>query len=62
MESTPFHDSSWFNGHLPVVKFFITELNFDPNTPGFKGRPALHDAAQEGHLEVVSYLIEESKV
>ena len=48
--NTPFHIAAFY-GHLPVIKFFITELNFDPNTPGFMGRPALHTAAQQGRLE-----------
>ncbi|MCG8626127.1 MAG: ankyrin repeat domain-containing protein [Proteobacteria bacterium] len=34
--STPFHLAAFY-GHLPVIKFFISELNFDPNTPGFMG-------------------------
>ena len=35
------------NGQLPVVKHFISELNFDPNTQGGLGRPPLVDAAEE---------------
>lgn len=57
---TPLHLAALY-GHLPVVKLFITELNIDPNTPGFRGRPPLHDAAQQGHLDIVKYLIEELK-
>jgi ankyrin len=46
-------------GHLPVVKLFITDLKFDPNTLGQLGWPPLIHAAQGGHLEVVRYLTEE---
>jgi hypothetical protein len=38
-------DFAALNGHLPVVKLFIVDLHFDPNTPGFVGRPPLHAAA-----------------
>ena len=33
------------HGHLQVVKFFVSELNCDPNTPGWEGRTPLHAAA-----------------
>ena len=56
-------------GQLKIVKYFITELNCDPNivmTGEHHGRPtkcggriALHNAAQKGHLHVVKFLIED---
>ena len=65
---TPLHSAALF-GQLKVVKYFITELNCDPNivqTGELHGRPtkgggriALHDAAQKGHLHVVKFLIED---
>ena len=58
--NTPAHLAALY-GHLQVVKLFISEFNFDPNTPGPLGRPLLHAAAQEGHMNVVKYLIEELK-
>ena len=50
-----------FNGHLPVVKLFISELNCDPKTSGQLDRTPLHHAAHQGNLDVVKYLIEKVK-
>ena len=56
-ENAPIHYAA-YHGHLKVVRFFISELNCNPNLPGLWGRTPLHCAAQEGHLEVVQYLVE----
>ena len=32
-------DYAALNGHLPIIKLFITDLKFDPNTPGAMGMP-----------------------
>jgi ankyrin repeat protein len=65
---TPLHAAA-FKGQLKIVKYFITELNCDPNNvqtgkrhgrpTGGGGRIALHHAAQRGHLHVVKFLIED---
>ena len=59
---TPFHAAA-LNGHLKIIKFFISELNCDPNTPGgndqFAGTTALHLASQNGHLLLIKYLVED---
>ena len=44
-----------------MIKFFISQLNCNPNIAGRWGRSPLHCAAQEGQLDVVKYLIEEEK-
>lgn len=46
---------------MDIVRFFVTELDIDPNTPttGEKGLRPIHLAAKGGHLELVKYLIEE---
>ena len=66
--ATPLHYAA-LRGQLKIVKYFITELNCDPNiviTGEHHGRPtkgggriALHNAAQRGHLHVVKFLIED---
>ena len=50
-------------GHLDVVKFFISELNCDPNTPGCRNLTPLHYAAENGHIQTVEYhlIVEELK-
>jgi ankyrin repeat protein len=48
-------------GHLPVVKFFLSNWNFDLNTPGQYGGSPLHRAAEGGHLDVVKYLVDVRK-
>ena len=60
---------SSLHGQLKIVKYLITGLNCDPNiviTGELHGRPtggggriALHHAAQNDHLHVVKFLIEE---
>ena len=46
-------------GHLNIVKFFISNLNCDPNIPGGPcGGTSLHKAAEFGHLHIVKYLID----
>ena len=56
----PVHIAALY-GHLEIVKFFVTELNCDPNimiTSNVPGRILLHNAAQGGHLHIVKFLIE----
>jgi hypothetical protein len=52
-----------FNGNLPVVKWM--DKNFDFGTvhwhPGGARRSALTSAAENGHLEIVKYFVEEKK-
>ena len=55
---TPIHLAS-LNGHLEVVRFFISELNCNPNITGRHDETPLHSAASHGHLHIVKYLIEE---
>ena len=44
-------------GHLNIVKFFISNLNCNPNIPeGRCGGTPLHRAAEFGHLHTVKYL------
>lgn len=44
-------------GHLNIVKFFISNLNCNPNVPeGRCGGTPLHRAAEFGHLHIVKYL------
>ena len=45
-------------GHLQLIKLFVSELQSDPNVPGWQGRAPIHNAAQEGHFNIVKYLIE----
>ena len=48
---------------LPLFTLLlISEFNCDPNSQGWKSnRIPLHVAAQEGHLHIVKYLIEEKR-
>ena len=57
-KSTPLHVAAIY-GHLEVTKYFISNINFDPNMDGVHGRTALYYACSNGHLEVAKYLIEE---
>lgn len=54
---TPLHDSVR-NGHLDVIKFFIEDLECDPNLKGQRGRTPLHHASAKGHLDIVKYLVD----
>ena len=49
-------------GHVNLLKFFLQDLNCDPNMKGKIGRTLLHSAAKGGHLHVLKYLIEEKKM
>ena len=56
---TPLH-TAILNGHLNIVKFFISAKNCDPNIPGSAiQRLPLHAAAEGGHLHIVKYLTDE---
>ena len=65
---TPLHSAA-LAGQLKIVKYFISELQCDPNiaqtgehhgnTAKCGGRIALHGAAQRGHLHIVKFLIED---
>jgi ankyrin repeat protein len=44
-------------GNLKLVKKYIEEEKIDPNSADYDQRTALHLAAQQGHVEVVEYLI-----
>ena len=57
-KNTPLHFAA-LNGHIDIVRFFITDLKCCPNIPGFCGRHPLHDAAEKGHLHIIKYLIDE---
>ena len=60
----PIHNAA-LCGNLEAIKFFITELDCDPNTPTTRrwgrGSTPLHCAAQAGQLHIVTYLIEQQK-
>ena len=43
--------------HIDVVKYLINECNCDIMTPDKDGNTILHDAASEGSLDVMKYLI-----
>ena len=40
-DSTALHIATW-NGHLKILKFFISDLNCNPNIPGLYGGNPLH--------------------
>ena len=46
---------------MEVMKFLISELNCNANSPGYCGRLPLHFAAHGGCLPLVKYLVEELK-
>ena len=54
---TPLHIAA-MNGHLELVKYFVENLNMDPNTRGFNEWAPLHHSSAEGHHNIVKYLIE----
>ena len=58
--NTPLHFAA-LDGQYETVKFCISELNCDPNTPGQWGMTPLHIAAEGGSLETVKWLIEEQQ-
>ena len=47
------------NGHLELVKYFITELLCDPMDRNRRGDTPLHFACRRGHLNIIQYLISE---
>ena len=55
---TPLHYAA-HNGHLEVVKYFITELLCDPMDRNRRGDTPLHMACHRGHLNIIQYLISE---
>ena len=54
--STPLHLATQ-NGHVNLVKFFLTEIpDCNPNIRGKKKRHIFHEAARKGHENVVRYI------
>ena len=54
----PLHYAA-LNGHLKVVKYFITELQCDPMEKDYTGLQALHFGCRNGHTNITQYLIRE---
>ena len=52
-------DNRAYNGHLEVVKYFVTELRCDPMDRNKYGETPLHFACRNGHLKIIQYLISE---
>ena len=50
-----------YHGHLHIVKYLITEEDFQKESTNNYKNTALHRAANQGKLDVVKYLIEEQK-
>ena len=44
-------------GNLEKIRQFIDATTLNINVGDYDGRTALHLAAEEGHLEVVKYLV-----
>ena len=51
---------SVYNGHLELVKYFISEQLLNPKDRNKNGNTLLHLACKNGHLNVVHYLISEA--
>ena len=47
------------NGHLNIVKYFISEQKCDPNSRTNYGSTPLYCASQNGHMDIVQYLVTE---
>ena len=47
---------------MPVVRYLIEERGFDVKLRGLENRTPLQAACRGGHLDVVKYLIGESKM
>eukprot|EP00731_Ephydatia_muelleri_P005874 Em0003g122a len=46
-----------FNGHMDIVKLFLTEQCWDPNLKNSKEQSCLHLACLGGHVEIVKLLV-----
>ena len=55
-DCVPLHYAA-YGGHLPVVKYLISECNCDAMITTKYGTTPLHKAAEGGHLSVVEYFI-----
>ena len=55
-DTTPLFWAVW-NGHLNIVKYLISELNYDINEPSFYGRSAIFVAIENDQYEIFKYLI-----
>ena len=49
------------NGHLEIVKFFISILNCDPNVTGCEGITPFHYAILSGNIPLIKYMIDDAK-
>lgn len=50
-------------GHLNILKYFIEEKNFDPNTPGeWDGQPLIFSAVKYQQQDIINYLVREKNV
>ena len=45
-----------------MLKYFVSEKNYNPACPGYRERTPLHLASFRGHLDVVKYLVIEQQV
>ena len=50
------HYASRDSGNVDVVRFFVTELDCDPNTPGHFDKTPLQYAVENRHLQLIQYL------
>ena len=46
------------NGHLKIVKLFLSKCNMNPEVCNKMNRTALHCAAQNGHIEIIKLMID----
>ena len=54
---TPLHCATLLYGHLSVVKCFISYFHLKLNVKGSDGHTPLHYARLNGHIDVISFLM-----